>query len=1549
MARSSRKQHKEQPLAGWSVCVLGLHQGLWKWAGCLSANAPVNGSFSTLGDAVHSSFEPEMAAAVHALALCVHAGVPAMLGYDNTSAIEVVTGRATPAENTALAEAGIALTQLLRAQGRMPALLHVASHKGHLLNDAADAIAKHAAKAQHFGRLSEVLYEASDQQVLPWLTVAYGLVKGMPCTDDHGHVHDIAQPTPHRSLSTAVDFNVVRQPRETSFSFSIATYNALTLATQLQRESIDFQLHKAKISVCGIQEARWDPLPRSSTVHYHVLSGPSCQGQEGCQVWLAKNIPVASDSEGPIYWNPQSFSILWSSPRCVMVSASAATVHFAFVSAHALTSKATEEQITQWWQELGVVLRRAPAHHIPVVLIDANAHFAWSPSQPSEDTAQNDNARAMAQLLRQHQLVATPNVTTDGFKVESWTGPLQSCNCLDFIFFPASLSAGVDARGLIRPFHGQCDHDHRPVHADFCFQRLARRPHNRPKWDVRAMATAQGREKIRRIYDDMPPIPWQLDIDSHLEAINQHLHTSLTEHFPAPAARPRSPTIQTETWALVRERRATRRELYQSAQAGHRRLLQCIFSVWKGAPEPLQDHCQCLHEGLIVLHLRGLNRAIRRRAREDATQASRRIIATARAKGPEELFHAFRQVLRMGRRYKQPALCPCIKDPEGKEEDSMLLLGRSFAKAERAVQIRPEELCNTVLPESQSCLPVCPELTLATLARGYGDLQLRRAPGLTGLPPEAYQLDPVGAAQAHLPLLTKIQLRGYAPALWRGGKAAAIPKPNKSPQSLEGWRSIILHEASVKGVCKALRRPLLDCLERVRTAGQCGGRPHNPLQIPMALARGFAKALHATSLNGGLLFVDCRTAFYSTARQALTGNETGQTSAFIDTLAGELFSEPEDRLRFVAQTVGPGLLCQHNVPPAVRRVISAMLDNTWFSIAGDSSAHVFQTRTGTAPGSPVADLEFQIIFAGAMAQMEQRVQEVGRQAQFKAHQTTSAAQLLQVPHPSWMDDLAIPLVAPTPAAFISVAQVAIQELTVQLKPLGIRLNLDHGKTELLPFLRGPGSRQIRRLWLCERGAALTVDLPDHSAVTVGLTETYIHLGSTITSHADDGPDIARRAQLTREMIGPLKRLYRNAELLEAEKVLLLKSMPMKRFIHGAGLWSLDTTAEKKKFTAAFYEAPRRLLRAITGMSVRGLTNRDVAMMLDIATAEETRHAEVLRAFAWMQDEGQDSLLALWRNNKSWWEQVQVAMAAFARTLEKPIADIEAVFYAQPQSAKQLIKRYLKCNRVARAKEKPRRELQLRNLQQLTALGVHFGHCPDLPDTTTDPVACPVCSQVFLTSAACGSHMRKVHDMASRATRVAEGTACQVCSTEFWHIARLRQHLSRSSTCLAALEAADLAPAIASGGSSKAWRPATKFCGPIPWWATRRPPLLHEASPPKCSAWKALLRQLLTNCSGHPQAVRSTLGSIVALKAFQNLDTDEMPVDFLRHSVKIRSLVEVLIWICNLADVQSTSTFRTETWHAHVRHGRFVVWPLDVPHAVDGDALALPTEWASCLS
>ena len=48
--------------AGWAICLLTCEQGVWKFAGYVAVAAPIEGSLSTIGLPVASSFEPELAA-----------------------------------------------------------------------------------------------------------------------------------------------------------------------------------------------------------------------------------------------------------------------------------------------------------------------------------------------------------------------------------------------------------------------------------------------------------------------------------------------------------------------------------------------------------------------------------------------------------------------------------------------------------------------------------------------------------------------------------------------------------------------------------------------------------------------------------------------------------------------------------------------------------------------------------------------------------------------------------------------------------------------------------------------------------------------------------------------------------------------------------------------------------------------------------------------------------------------------------------------------------------------------------------------------------------------------------------------------------------------------------------------------------------------------------------------------------------------------------------------------------------------------------------------
>ena len=266
----------------------------------------------------------------------------------------------------------------------------------------------------------------------------------------------------------------------------------------------------------------------------------------------------------------------------------------------------------------------------------------------------------------------------------------------------------------------------------------------------------------------------------------------------------------------------------------------------------------------------------------------------------------------------------------------------------------------------------------------------------------------------------------------------------------------------------------------------------------------------------------------------------------------------------------------------------------------------------------------------------------------------------------------------------------------------------------------------------------------------------MHLGSRLDASSSDSPDLQRRAALAREMIEPLKRLFRNSELTEAEKVHLLQSMPMARFKHGAGLWALESQKEREKFAAAYYEAPRRLFRAISGMTVRGLSNRDVATILGIATDQEMRNAELLRLAAWIFAEDMPALTALWLREDRW--HIGMKIPCFIRprinctASSVPIRTVHRRLFA------------VTCAGARRDAYTKRPSASPNSCFTAGSDGrVCFGRLSPGKVAATQSFACPSCHSLFSTAAACAAHQSKVHSKRARATALANGSLCQVSS------------------------------------------------------------------------------------------------------------------------------------------------------------------------------------------
>ena len=187
-------------------------------------------------------------------------------------------------------------------------------------------------------------------------------------------------------------------------------------------------------------------------------------------------------------------------------------------------------------------------------------------------------------------------------------------------------------------------------------------------------------------------------------------------------------------------------------------------------------------------------------------------------------------ILRTGRRYRAPALLPCLSDePEQPMEKDHVAdsFGLYFAQAERATPVPVEQL-TAACRQSEPIATVIrgSELpSLASLASGFASLQTGKAAGLSGLPPEVYRACPLRQAILYYPVVCKLFLRDPSPFQWRGGLSVCVPKPNKPSTRHQGYRAIMLLEGDNKALQKSMRSALLGAMPTMGVPDQMGGRP----------------------------------------------------------------------------------------------------------------------------------------------------------------------------------------------------------------------------------------------------------------------------------------------------------------------------------------------------------------------------------------------------------------------------------------------------------------------------------------------------------------------------------------------------------------------------------------------------------------------------------------------------------------------------------------------------------------------------------------------------
>ena len=1115
------------------------------------------------------------------------------------------------------------------------------------------------------------------------------------------------------------------------------------------------------------------------------------------------------------------------------------------------------DSISSFWKELAEVVGRLPEHAIKLVLIDANATFDAHESRGGYYAPVDANAEAMLSMLQKTDLCASDLWDAHGHEVTTWRSPNGAEKALDFICFPRVMASNVVTLGSdddIRDLFSGIDHRPIWVEAHFIVAGRPQQSKQRPL-DCKAMQTPEGRTTLACVFAEAPQVPWSVHACDHWEIIKNCMVESCGQHFPMPARRPRKSYISDEMFHAICLQRQLRMELRHRNQALNRRIqAMCVQkwsevcgirgSSWWSGESLIERHCVWMKQHDFAVadkwrQLTDLRKGIRHMARGCQADRAKAAFAEARESGPKAIANRMTSLMKAGRRYKPPRLLPPIVDEAGavmtNEDDVMEALGNHFATAERAVATDLTSYRATRQPATEVPMLIDGSQvpSLAELACAFRSTKAGKAPGPSGLVPDIFRNSAQGAAMAMYPLFLKQVMRCEMPEDFLRSWIRPIPKPGKSLSHPAGWRSIALQEIPSKAISATSRRHLLRALDRVASPLQLGGRAGGPMAVPSMHVWGHLRRMRALRKSAGVLFIDGAQAFYSVIRELVIGVEEGENGlSRIIAIIEAMHPDEQIRADVFRLLCGPSILEQAETPAFVQNFLRQSMTATFFQLQPRSDK-IYTTTAGTVPGTPLADVVYQLAVVAFHHRLQSRLEEAGllvavegrcQGGDVYAHTSSMA---------TWVDDIALPVSATSAVALVpKIAKIAaIAELSLAVT--GVQVNYSVGKTEAIVCFRGRGASSVRRFWMVEQGAQVAIPCGPGKHAKLVLSTEYVHLGCRMQANGMSLRAIEHRLAIAKPVFAALRKPWLfNDALSQAERMRLVIQGPIASLMHGSGVWDMEHSRTVVKARDAMMSLFRQCVRPLTGMSCRGLTNAEVCRMLGAVQPEQSLQLSRMRvsiSIAGLMDE---CLLGVLVEEQSWlcavlqdWHQHcehewanynnGIATLVHGRELFEFLGTHKLKLQA---SVRKIISKHLQ------AQQKGIEALwaKVRWLNALYSNGAISFHPEGAMNQCKTPVACSECHRVVHGSAALASHRRRVHGQSSLGAMLGDFTCCPICLTEFWTCERLWMHLRKVSTCrlLFISSDPDLLPSKKLQAEPARW-PACKVSGPKPWWAYLR--------------------------------------------------------------------------------------------------------------------------------
>ena len=1305
---------------------------------------------------------------------------------------------------------------------------HTYAHVGTLWNEFADQLAKHAARTlpKQFDTVwLQWIKDECDLQACQWLWALPflrqghqslpALINGMLC-----HPVEVNHTPPPVSPQEHTHSDMPRlEVKQCLLDLRIATANVLTLlvetrafapTTGARQLALMQQFDELGFHIVAVQETRHKKISQNNDL-YHVVGHPGDKGKEGIQIWFSKKRPLTQGAK-PI--TLQDVKLVHSEVNLLIAKVSTHGIKFVIVAAHAPHSDHTVQVRTAFWESITRTLRCKCSGWFVIFAGDSNGHLGSEISSAVGDhcpAPENNAGEAFHEWMIQNKLFA-PSTFPKCHVGESSTFLSvrgQFDHRLDYICLPLEV-----------PF--ECVTTWTETKIDLGLQRtdhMVAAARIQLPWKTTLSRFAPERKRLDgdevgnwlntsagqfALHDALAIPSWSYDI--HDQADNLAMQT----YHVCPKTRDRKKPFRKrhlleETQSLIRQKQFQFRHWRLLNATKKKAFLRMFFCAWKQG-----EYSDRHHTPFALQQQQRLDRALAQ------TERCLRLLGTQVRSAVRRDDAAFFEQLafQAGEVYDHEGMVglwrkikAVLPKHQSRRQFHLIDMGQAlhdhFAQLEAGTrmrwnvlerQCRQREIDEATLPPCAHTLTLQDLPTLFEVEHHCRKQSAHKAPGPDGICSEVCKYGAAAVAPAMHNLLLKCVLNGKEPVSFKGGYLHSIYK-GKGPRTDPAmYRGILLANTFAKISHAWCRRKLLPTFQKNATPGQLGGLPSQQTSSAIHVLKLHAKRGQELKVSTAVVFLDVKSAFHHMIRDFVF-SVTGQ----VDRAKLTRFLHPDDHsVDDIAQKIFDAHEThREDMPWLLRRYLHDVHCDTWYQLIQDCFTDtVICTDRGTRPGSPLADVGFNLLMSQLLHELNLRLQDMP--------QYLSGMQCLMGDYPAlaWVDDVAVPLAATSPEDLIPLVRQVASSIHEIFYGAGLLLNYSRGKTEAVVSFRGKGADQ-QRLSLFSGGEQPGIVCSTASHVfTLRICGSYKHLGSQYTLDADPALEIKHRIGMAKAAYTELKRaVFLNRHISPPGRIQLVNSLIVTKLMYGASVWTDVTSATLKRLEAFLMRLYRSILDIGFWKHETGVSDHALRAYHELPTFRLLWTKMRLGYLQHISRHGAlhyiDAMCRELPSRRGWLHEASADLRWLQRQVELPFdvpTNEQEWKHVLPQVAqmsnwKSTVKRAI---RIYLSKEKVAwqthhfhdlifQEMEDAGLQPIEK---------EQPALLSDMWICDRCTATFDSKQKLAVHKARKHGCLSEERDFVQSTVCAGCLYNFWTTRRLQQHLAtRSNGCFLRLQGA----------------------------------------------------------------------------------------------------------------------------------------------------------------